>query len=477
MRLENEKSGSSRSSGSDSQKGEPKEPPASKIKLLVVDDDDAILTQMKWGLANDYEVSLAADGKQALATFKKEHPPLVALDLGLPPHPRTEVEGLRVLKEILDEAPKTKVIIVSGNMERSNAIKAVTQGAYDFFSKPIDLDEFKTILKRAFHLYEMEMENERLQRQVGGATIGHIEGQSPQMQQIFTAIRQVAVTDAPVLIMGESGTGKELIAKAVHETSPRSKAPFVAINCGSIPGELLESELFGHEKGAFTGAHQRKKGKIEFAEGGTLFLDEIGEMPLALQVKLLRFLQEFTLVRIGGREEIQTDVRIVAATNIDIEAAVKAGTFRSDLFFRLNVVPLVLPPLRDREGDVALLANIFFQRFVIDYKKPLKGMNQDAMDLLASYAWPGNVRELENKMKRAIIMSTGRVLKDSDFDLPASLKKLEMRSLKSIREEVERAWIIKVLKVNKGNISRSANHLQISRPALYEAIERLGIEK
>ncbi len=287
MKLENNKIKPSRSSVQTTQNAESPEtlePLSKKTKLLVVDDDEAILTQMKWGLANDYEVSLAEEGESALAMFRKEHPPLVALDLGLPPHERTETEGLRVLKEILDEAPKTKVIIVSGNMERGNAIKAVTQGAYDFFSKPIDLDEFRTILKRAYYLYEMEVENEQLQLKVTEGSIGHIEGQSPQMQQIFAAIRRVAVTDVPVLIMGESGTGKELIAKAVHQASPRAEAPFVAINCGSIPGELLESELFGHEKGSFTGAHQLKKGKIEFAEGGTLFLDEIGEMPLALQV-------------------------------------------------------------------------------------------------------------------------------------------------------------------------------------------------
>jgi len=446
-------------------------------KLLIVDDDEVILTQMKWGLSNDYAVHLAGDGAQALALFKKEAPPLVALDLGLPPFPRQEIEGLRVLKEILDEAPKTKVIIISGNIERANAIKAITHGAYDFFSKPVDLEELQIIFRRALHLYEMEKENEALQAKVVGSDMGRLEGQSPAMQQIFGAVKRVAATDAPVLILGESGTGKELIAHSVHQFSPRKDKPFVAINCGSIPAELLEAELFGHEKGSFTGAHQQRKGKIEFAEGGTLFLDEIGEMPLALQVKLLRFLQDFCLVRVGGRQEIQVNVRILAATNTDIKKAVEDGRFREDLYYRLNVVSLQVPPLREREGDIDLLAHLFFQRFTKEYKKQVKGFRREALDLLRAHAWPGNVRELENKIKGAIIMANGRFLTPDDFDLPPLLKTQKIRTLKSVREEAERDWIKKVLTWNKGNISRSAIALDISRPSLYETLERLGINK
>ncbi len=453
------------------------EPLSALPKLLIVDDDEVILNQMKWGLSNDYSVFLAGDGVQALEQFKQERPPLVALDLGLPPYPRDEVEGLRVLKEILDEEPKTKVVIISGNIERANAIKAITQGAYDFFSKPVDLEELQTILKRALHLYEMERENLALQTQVGENTMGRLEGQSTAMQTIFSAMKRVASTDAPVLILGESGTGKELIAQSVHQLSPRKDKPFVAINCGSIPAELLEAELFGHEKGSFTGAHQQRKGKIEFAEGGTLFLDEIGEMPLPLQVKLLRFLQDFCLVRVGGRHEIRVDVRIVAATNTDIKKDVEDGRFRSDLYFRLNVVPLQVPPLREREGDIELLANLFFLRFTKEYKKQLKGFRREAIDLLRAYPWPGNVRELENKIKGAIIMANGRFLTPSDFDLPPLLKEAKIRTLKSVREAAEREWIKKVLAWNKGNISRSATDLDISRPSLYEALERLGINK
>ncbi|MFQ5597621.1 MAG: PEP-CTERM-box response regulator transcription factor [Nitrospiria bacterium] len=450
---------------------------AVKPKLLIVDDDEVILTQMKWGLGSDYQLFLAGEGETALALFQEEHPPLVCLDLGLPPYPRDEVEGMRVLKEILDDAPKTKVVIISGNIERANAIKAITHGAYDFFSKPIDLDELHTILKRALYLYEMEIENAHLHKKISENKMGRLEGESEAMQRIFSSIKRVASTDAPVLILGESGTGKELIAQSIHQWSTRQSAPFVPINCGSIPGELLEAELFGHEKGAFTGAHLQRKGKIEFAEGGTLFLDEIGEMPLALQVKLLRFLQDFCVVRVGGRQQIKVDIRVLAATNTDIEAAVKEGRFRSDLYFRLNVVTLQVPPLRNREGDIELLAQLFLQRFTKEYKKRLKGFRQDALDLLNAYAWPGNVRELENKIKRAIIMANGRFLTPKDLDLPETGGGFKVRSLKSIRDEAERAWILKVLSWHKGNISRSAADLEISRPSLYEAIERLGIQK
>lgn len=450
----------------------------SKSKLLIVDDDTSIRTQLKWALAEEYAVFLAEDGAEALLHFKKEHPPLVALDLGLPPAPREATEGLRVLGKILEIAPETKVIIISGNMDKTNAVKAIASGAYDFFSKPVELSELQIILKRALQLYELERENKLLQKRLAEEPFSEMMGQSEAILDIFTTIRKVATTDAPVLILGESGTGKELISRAIHQESQRRKKPFIVINCGAIPGELLESELFGHEKGAFTGANALKKGKFEFADGGTLFLDEIGDMPLLLQVKLLRFLQDFKIERVGGKEEIKVDVRVLAATNRDLKKAINEEKFREDLYHRLNVVKITVPPLRERGSDIELLSNVFLQQYRKAYKKKVKGFSPEAYESLCSYNWPGNVRELENKVKRAITMAEGKYITPQDLGFPtAPSLNTKHQTLKMVRDHAERKHIIKILARNNGIMTAVAKELGISRSNLYEIMERLGIGK
>lgn len=447
-----------------------------KPKLLIIDDDETILKQLKWGLAEDYEVFTAANGEAALRLFRREKTPLVALDLGLPPSPRDAAEGLRILCEILTQRPGTKVTIITGNMEKANALKAVEMGAYDYFSKPVDLIELRTILRRALHLYHLERENTELQRNLAVQPFGEMLGQSESMEKIFSAIRKVAKADVPVMITGESGTGKELIARAIHQESHRKEAPFVVINCGAIPVELLESELFGHEKGAFTGAHLSRKGKIEFAQGGTLFLDEIGEMPLALQVKLLRFLQDFQIEHVGGREAIQVDTRIVTATNADVSKMIHEGKFREDLYYRLSVVVIAVPPLRERGADLLLLAKVFFERYVKEHGKKIKGFSKDAYGAIKTHSWGGNVRELENRIKRAVIMTEGRRITADDLALHVP-QTIDHVSLRDTRSKAERDRILEAMACHGGNISQTASELGISRPALYDLMEKLGIER
>ncbi|HIK58832.1 MAG: PEP-CTERM-box response regulator transcription factor [Verrucomicrobiales bacterium] len=450
----------------------------SKSKILIVDDDEAIRTQLKWALAEEYEVSLAGDGAEALLHFNKERPPLVALDLGLPPAPREATEGLKVLEKILEVMPETKVIIISGNMDKANPVKAIALGAYDFFSKPVELDELQIILRRALQLYELERQNKSLQKRLADEPFSEMVGQSEAILDIFTTIRKVATTDAPVLILGESGTGKELISRAIHQKSHRRRKPFIVINCGAIPGELLESELFGHEKGAFTGANALKKGKFEYADGGTLLLDEIGDMPLLLQVKLLRFLQDFKIERVGGKEGIKIDVRVLAATNTDLKKAISEGKFREDLYYRLDVVKIVVPPLRERGSDIELLCNIFLQQYRKAYKKKVKGFSPEAYESLCAYNWPGNVRELENKVKRAIIMTEDIYITPQDLGFPPALSlNTKYQTLKAVREHAEREHILKALARNRGSMTSTAKALGVTRPTLYEVMERLGIEK
>lgn len=448
-----------------------------KPVLLIVDDDETILNQLKWALSDEYEIFLAEKSGPALKIFQKEQPPLVALDLGLPPNPREASEGLSTLEEMLKIYPQTKVLIITGNMEKANALKAVESGAYDYFSKPVDLEELRITLRRGLRLYHLEQENIDLQRKLLVQSFGELAGQSDPMLKIFSTVRKVAKTDAPVLITGESGTGKELVANAIHQKSLRPKAPFVVINCGAIPGELLESELFGHEKGAFTGAHIQRKGKVEFSQGGTLFLDEIAEMPIGLQVKLLRFLQDYRLERVGGRESIQVETRIIAASNADMEEAIRQGNFREDLYYRLSVIRISVPPLRKRGSDILFLANLFFQRYAKEYKKRLKGISQEAYRAIEAYSWPGNVRELENKMKRAIIMTEGIRIIPADLELPSNPIDEDPIPLWRIRQQAEKDRILEALGHNKGNVSRAAADLGISRPALYELMEKLGIQR
>jgi two-component system NtrC family response regulator len=450
-----------------------------KPKLLIVDDQEDIRTQMKWALAADFEVSLAGDRPSALTVFEETHPPAVLLDLGLPPSPGDTVEGFQALSEILARDPLTKVIVITGQGERDNAIKAIGAGAYDFLSKPIETEELKVILRRAYYLARLERESIALRDQVGDEGFEGMLGTSVQMQQVFTSIRKVATTDAPVLLLGESGTGKEMAALAVHRRSARKNGPFVAINCSAIPETLLESELFGHEKGSFTGAHVQRKGRIESAAGGTLFLDEIGELPGAIQVKLLRFLQEQRIERVGGRGEIEIDTRVIAATNVDLNRAMTEGRFREDLYYRLAVVVVRLPSLRERTGDIEYLAKAFLRKFAHENKRKISGFSRQTLQAISRYEWPGNVREMENRIRRAVIMAEGKQISVSDLDLSAVAvaSGLQGQSLKEAREHLERDIIQRSLARNKGKITAVADDLGVSRPTLYELMEKLAIKR
>ncbi len=448
-----------------------------KPLLLIVDDDEEIRSQMKWALVQDYEVVLAEDRTSALEVFRSKHPMVVLLDLGLPPQPGDPEEGIKTLAEILKLDSLTKVIIVSGQAEHDNALRAVGEGAYDFLSKPAQMEDLKLILKRCFHVAQLERDYRRIRQTVEADAFEGMLGTSPPMQEVFAAIRKVATTDAPVLILGESGTGKELAARAVHRRSMRQSGPFIAINCGAIPENLLESELFGHEKGSFTGAHAQRAGRIEHAAGGTLFLDEIGELPPPLQVKLLRFLQEQTIERVGGRKEIHVDARVIAATNADLKVGMEEAKFREDLYYRLAVVVVKLPPLRERGGDVPLLAKVFLKRFAAQNSKEALVFDEQATRALTSYAWPGNVRELENRIKRGVIMAEGSRLTATDLELGAPTSVAAPNTLKEAREALERNLILEALKRHSGKIAPAANDLGVSRPTLYELMEKLGIKR
>ncbi len=448
-----------------------------KPKLLIVEDDSELRTQMKWSLAQDYEVFQAEDRPGALEVLNKEKPSVVTLDLGLPPRPEGVEEGFLALASILEQQGLVKVIIITGQGEKDNALKAVGQGAYDFFCKPIQIDELKVVLNRAFHLAQLEREYRELQHRLRADAFEGMLGASPQMQEVFSSVRKVATTDVPVLITGESGTGKELVARAIHRQGARREVPFVVINCGAIPENLLESELFGHEKGAFTGAHVQRKGRFETAQGGTLFLDEIGELPLSLQVKLLRFLQEQKIERIGGREEISVDTRVLAATNRDLKRATEEGKFREDLYYRLGVVTIFLPPLRERGEDTLVLAMALLQRYIDENKKKITGFTRPAIREIESHNWPGNIRELENRIKRAVIMAEGSKITPEDLELVSPYKKYEGQGLRDAREALERDFIQRAIARNKGNITQAAADLGLSRPTLYELMDKLGIAK
>jgi two-component system NtrC family response regulator len=452
-------------------------------KLLIVEDNPEIRKQLKWGLGKEYEVHLAGEVDEGLAVFRKEKPKVVVLDLGLPPEEDGTSEGFRCLEEMLLVCPAAKIIIATGNDEKESALRAIQTGAYDFYQKPIDLGELKVIIGRAYHLNNLENENRKLQLSLHGRNddMGGIIGQCPEMQQVFVTIRKVASTEASVFLNGESGTGKELAARAIHDNSSRQNGPFVAINCGAIPENLLESELFGYEKGAFTGANARVQGKIEYANKGTLFFDEIGELPASLQVKLLRFLQERVIQRVGGREDIAVDVRIVSATNIDISKAIKAGTFREDLYYRIAVISLNLPPLRERGDDIMILANFFLKRFSESLNRKTKGFSAAAAKLMQVYDWPGNVRELENRVQRALIMSNSVLVEAEDlgFDGNVSVPKseeAESLTLRHARERAEKEIIESIIKKHKGNVLKAAEILGISRPTLYSLMRKHGLE-
>lgn len=448
-----------------------------KPKLLIVDDDDEIRTQMRWALAAEYTIFQAGDRAAALEQFRSSRPTVVLLDLGLPPHPGTPEEGLAALSEILAVDRLTKVVIVSGQGEKGPALRAIGAGAYDFVGKPVEMEELKLLLKRCFHLAQLEREYYQLQDTLREDSFEGLLGTGTRMQAVFDSIRKVATTDAPVLILGESGTGKEMTARAIHQRSARKNGPFVAINCSAIPESLIESELFGHEKGSFTGAHAQRKGRIEHSSGGTLFLDEIGEVPLPIQVKLLRFLQEQCIERVGGRQEIPVDTRVIAATNADLKKGMSSGSFREDLFYRIAVVQIVLPPLRDRDDDIVLLAQSFLRRFATENGKSNIVFGPDALRGIRQYPWPGNVRELQNRVRRAVIMGEGKRLSPADLELEASPGAAQGVTLKEARERLETEMIRQSLRKHAGRITTAALELGISRPTLYELMDKLGIEK
>jgi two-component system, NtrC family, response regulator len=450
-----------------------------KRNVLIVDDDEAIRTQMRWALGQEYEVCFAEDRRGALEAFQANSPAVTLLDLGLPPCPHECDEGMTALADMLAIDSTAKIIVISGQSEKQNAIQAVGAGAYDFLCKPVDVEELKLLLRRCIHVVELEKEYRDLQQTQRSEVFEDMLGTSPQMQAVFAFIRKVAGTNVPVLLLGESGTGKEMAAAAIHRRSARKNGPFVAINCNAIPENLLESELFGHEKGAFTGAHVQRKGLLETASGGTLFLDEIGELPHPIQVKLLRFLQEQRLQRVGGRQEIQVDTRLVAATNADLTQLIQDGKFREDLYFRLAVVTIRLLPLRERGEDVVFLAREFLQRYAAQEGRSRLVFAPDALRSMPHYSWPGNVRELQNRVKRAVIMaSSSRVTaKDLELELGKDAAGLAAATLRQAREQVERDMIQQALKRHSGKITAAAADLGISRPTLYELMEKLGIVK
>jgi two-component system NtrC family response regulator len=443
--------------------------------LLIVEDDAGLQKQMRWSF-DAYETLVAGDRESALVHLRRHEPAVVTLDLGLPPDPDGASEGLATLEQILMLSPDTKVIVVTGNQDRANAVKAVAMGAYDFYQKPFDPEVLGLVVERAFRLHALQQENRQLQ-QLQDSPMQGILTRDPGMLKMCRSVEKVAPSDATVLLLGESGTGKELLAKALHQLGPRSAKRFVAINCAAIPENLLESELFGYEKGAFTGANKQTRGKIEFADGGTFFLDEVGDLSLALQAKILRFLQERVIERVGGREEISVDVRIVCATHQDLKKLIEESRFREDLYYRLSEIVIAVPPLRDRHGDAALLAHAFMHKFSRQEGRSILSFTQDALRAVEAYPWPGNVREMENYVKRAVIMTDGSQIGAEDLGLSAPAGEPEPINLREVRDAAERNAIIKALSRVDGNILAAAELLGVSRPTLYDLVDRLGLKQ
>ncbi|MDD2724479.1 MAG: PEP-CTERM-box response regulator transcription factor [Methylovulum sp.] len=445
-----------------------------KKVLLVVEDDPGLQTQLKWGFEN-YQTVIAGNRNDAIVALRRFMPAVITLDLGLPPDTANASEGLATLKEMLQLAPASKVIVVTGNDDRENAIRAIAMGAYDFYQKPIDLDVLTLIVERAFQFSELQKAYTHLQHKIHEPLAGIIAS-CKKMQDLTRMVEKVAPTNATTLLLGESGTGKEVLAKAIHNLSDRADKPFVAVNCAAIPENLLESELFGYEKGAFTGAAQLTKGKIEYADKGTFFLDEIGDLPTALQSKLLRFLQERSIERIGGRKEIPVDVRIICATHQNLQGLIDEGRFRSDLYYRVSEITLIIPPLREREGDAITIANVLLKRFSEANHKVLKGFSQEAVQAIESYPWPGNIRELENKIKRAVIMADDAIIDFDDLELGETGEETMPFNLKTVREVAETLAIKRALAFSHNNISNAAKLLGVTRPTLYTLFEKYGIK-
>ena len=436
-------------------------------QLLVVEDDEGLQRQLRWSYEH-YEVIIAGDREAAIAAIHAHAPAVVTLDLGLPPDPDGVSEGFATLVAILRIAPATKVIVASGHGARDSARRAIAEGAFDFYAKPVDIDELGLIVGRAFHVADLEAENRRLADSVKGSDVlGGIITGAPEMLKVARMIERVATAQVSVMLLGASGTGKELLAQRLHKASLRAAKPFIAINCAAIPENLLESELFGYERGAFTGANKTQEGKIELAEGGTLFLDEVGDIPLPLQVKLLRFLQERVIERIGGRKAIPVDVRIVCATHQNLDAMIAAGRFREDLFYRLAEIVVRIPSLAERPGDAVLLAHHFLAKFARENQRSFKGLSPDAVAAISDHGWPGNVRELENRMKRAVIMAESSRLNAADLDL-GEPEDVSTMSLKAARDAADRLAIRRVLARSQNNMSTAAKILGVSRPTLYD---------
>lgn len=444
--------------------------------LMLVEDDPGLLGQLRWCF-DDYEVVTATTRDEAIAQLRRMEPSVVTLDLGLPPDPGGASEGLAALEQILALSPRTKVIVVTGNNDRENAMKAVALGAYDFYQKPVDADLLNLIVKRAYHLYGLEEDYRRLTWQQESNALPGLATASPEMLKVCRTIERVAPTDVTTLLLGESGTGKEVLARAIHSLSNRRNFRFVAINCAAIPENLLESELFGYEKGAFTGAAKQTRGKIEYADGGTLFLDEVGDLPMPLQAKLLRFLQERVIERIGGREEIPVDVRVVCATHQDLQTLIAESRFREDLFYRISEIAVTIPALRERSGDVHLLARVFLERFAREQRRPVKGFSPEALRAIERHAWPGNVRELENRVKRAVIMADSALVSSEDLELSAEGQDPLMLNLRQVRDDAEGRAVRRTLQIVDGNISRAAELLGVSRPTLYDLLRKHGLSR
>ncbi|MCB1858289.1 MAG: PEP-CTERM-box response regulator transcription factor [Gammaproteobacteria bacterium] len=444
-------------------------------KLLIVEDDPGLQSQLRWSF-EDYEVGIAADRDSAMAQLRRMEPGVVTLDLGLPPDPGGVSEGFAILEEIVGLVPDTKVIVVTGHNDRSNAVRAIGMGAYDFYEKPIDPDLLTLVVRRATRLHSLELENRRLSVQRDQSPLDGIIAASPEMIKVCRTVEKLATADVSTLILGESGTGKEVLVKALHRLSNRASKRLVAINCAAIPENLLESELFGYEKGAFTGAAKTTAGKIETAEGGILFLDEIGDMPLSLQSKLLRFLQERVIERVGGRKEIPVDVRVVCATHRDLKEMLSEQTFREDLYYRINETTIKVPSLHERQGDAVVLARWFLQRFSEQLNRPVKGFTQRALELIEQYQWPGNVRQLENRVKRAIIMADGPYVNEQEMELDDIQEEAPQPfNLREVREHAEYQAITRALNFSDNNVSHTAEMLGITRPTLYNLMRKYNI--
>ena len=443
--------------------------------LLIVEDDPALLTQMTWAFEQNAPVT-ASDRQAALAQIRRHRPAVITMDLGLPPHPDEPVEGFQLLQDILAAAPDTKVIVLTGQNEHANALKAIALGAYDFYSKPFQPELLTLMIERAFRLHELQAENRRLKAKRASGPLADILTRDAHMLKVCSTIEKVAGTNATVMLLGESGTGKELLARGVHALSSRKEGRFVAINCAAIPENLLESELFGYERGAFTGAAKQTLGKIELAHRGTLFLDEIGDLPAALQAKILRFLQDRTIERLGGRQEIAVDVRVVCATHQDLRSMIAQSRFREDLYYRLAEIVVNIPPLRERKGDAVLLAHAFVRQYAEEQKRGSLTLLAEAAAAIEAHPWRGNVRELQNCVKRAVIMADGNVLRAADFGLAAPVTE-ELPTLKDVRDEAEREAVVRVLSRSNGNLSRAAELLGISRPTLYDLLNRFGLKE